>query len=636
MPVFAPIKLNKKRRDQLAEWLQEQLYQTIGDRQVLDTKWENALIQSRAQKPEGTIDFPFVGASNEEFPLTDMHFQPVYADFYQTLHAPEDYFAVTAKRPDRTDHANVVRQALTAIEKKYLKMRRVNSTALLDMITLGTSIYKNHWYERRYNRKDYLPDGTIGDVTRRISEPRVEHIPLQNFYFPAKSWSLDPDAQGGTPWQAQKLLMTPPKFREWSRGSETLPGFSKKDVEEVENWVTDEHEPVLSEIREEDEYVPFEDRTIKLYEVWCRFDVNDDGIDEDLVVIFHLDTKRILRILHNPLMHGKWPFKATKYLPWWGIYGRGLAEVDEWAQDSLTKLLNAQLDNVLLANTRMYSAPLGSNIQPGEPVYPSKIWFVGPNEKVGEIRMSDIYSSMPNVISQIMQFSEMRTGVSEIKQGNITGLPSRTPATSLLAILQEGNKRFDMVLSAFRDVHSEIGIEIVQNLLQHTKEDPLRWETFFTQSLGKEDAALLGEVLNDGIFGLEESFGVAVSATSAQVNKEVEKQSFIGLMQIVSQIYGQLVQTAMLMSQVQDPMVLATAQAAYSSGTELLKRLLERFDIQNPSEYLPNLGALAQGGAQMPGMAQQQQAGGLGIQGQAGGIPPQILQQQQLGQLFGL
>lgn len=632
MPVFTPVKLSKARKEDLSLWLQNQLKQTLGDRQALEDKWENALIQSRAQSPEGELEFPFVGASNIEFPLTDMHFQPVFADFYQTLHAPEDYFSVTAKRPDRVPHANAVREALTAIEQRYLKMRRVNSRALMDMITLGTSIYKNHWFERRYNRKDYDENGVIVDKLKKISEPRVEHVPLQKFFFPANSWSLDPDAQGGTPWQAQQFELTPAKFREWSKGGETLPGFDKDAIKDVESWIATEALPVDDEIREEDDFKPFADEKLKLFEVWCRFDVNDDGIDEDLVVIFHLETKRLLRILHNPLMHGKWPFKATKYLPWFGIYGRGLAEVDEWAQDSISNLMNAQLDNVLLSNTRMYSAPLGSNIQPGEPVYPGKIWFVGPNESVGEIRMSDIYASLPNAMSQIMQFSEMRTGVSELKQGNITGLPSRTPATSLLAILQEGNKRFDMVLSAFRDVHSEIGTEILQNLLQHTKEDPLRWQTFFEQAVGQEDAQLLGEVMQGGIIGIEESFGVNVSATSAQVNKEVEKQSFIGLMQIVSQIYGQLVQTALLMSQVQDPTVLATAQAAYTAGTELLKRLLERFDIQNPSEYLPNLDALQQ----QQGQPQQQQPGGLGIQGQAGGIPPQILQQQQLGQLFGL
>ena len=633
MPLLEPVKLSPKRKQELQDWLQEQLIQTIGDRQELDVKWENALIQSRAQKPDGELEFPFVGASNEEFPLTDMHFQPVYADFYQTLHAPEDYFSVSAKRPDRVPHANAVREALTAIEKRFLKMRRVNGRALLDQITLGTSIYKNTWYERRYSRADYDETGKIVRKLVKLSQPRIEHVPLQKFFFPASAWSLDPDAQGGTPWQAQQIDLTPAKFMEWSKGGDTLPGFNQKDVEEVKKWLSDEERPVDREIREEDGFKPFQDQTIRLFEVWCRFDVDGEGIDSDLVVVFHLESTRILRVIHNPLMHGKWPFKACKYLPWFGIYGRGLAEVDEWAQDTMTKLLNAQLDNVLLANTKMYSVPLGSNIQPGEPIYPGKIWFTNPGDPpITELSMSDVHSSMPNVMGTIMQYSEMRTGVSELKQGNISGLPSRTPATSLLAMLQEGNKRFDMILSAFRDVHSEMGLELVQNLLQHAKDDPIRWQNFFNQALGPEDAQLLQEVLDGGIVGVEESFGVGITATSAQVNKEVEKQSYIGLMQTVAQIYGQLIQTALLMEQTQNPVTLATAQAAYSAGTDLLKRLLERFDIQNASEYIPDLQKIQQQQGQGQGQPGQQ----LGIQGPAQGIPPQILAQEQLGGIFGL
>ncbi len=634
MPL-SPVKFSGRKKEDLIEYLQEELTLTIGDRQELDAKWENALIQSRAQKPKGEVDFPFEGASNEEFPLTDMHFQPVYADFYQTLHAPETYFSVTAKRPDRVAASNAIKEGLSAVEKKFIKMKRVNTRALLDLITFGTSIYKNHWHEERFNKQDYNAAGDIITVTHRLSEPRVEHVPIQKFYFPAYSWSLDPKEQGGTPWQAQRFDMSPAKFREWAKGGEEVKGFSKKDIKEVEKWITTEDKPVDDEIRREDEYVPFRDDKIKLYEMWVKFDVNGDGIDEDITVIFHLETRSILRALYNPLMHGKWPFKAVKYLPWFGIYGRGIAEVDEWAQDSMTKLWNAQMDNALLANTRMYSAPLGSNIQPGESVYPGKIWMVGANEKVSEIKMSDIYASMPSILSQTMQFSEMRTGVSELRQGNLTGLPSRTPATSLLALLQEGNKRFDMILNAFRDVHSEIGTEILQTLVQHSRHHPIRWQSFFINALGEEDGMLFLEFLNSSVANVEESFGVAVSATSAQVNKEVEKQSFIGLMQVTGQIYGQIIQTALLMSQVQDPLVQQTAAAAYTAGTEMLKRLLERFDIQNPSEYVPNLQALQQSGALEGGQGQQSQPG-LGITGQAGGVPPQGIDPRQLAAILGI
>jgi hypothetical protein len=349
----------------------------------------------------------------------------------------------------------------------------------------------------------------------------------------------------------------------------------------------------------------------------------------------------ILRALHNPAFHGRDPFHITQYLPSFGIYGKGIAEIDEWAQNTATMLLNAQIHNVLLANTRMYTAPLGSNIQPGEPIYPGKIWLHGPDEAVGELRLGEVYPSIFQSLGGVMQYAEMRTGVSEIRQGNLTGLPSRTPATSLLSILREGNKRFDMILNNTRDVHSEMGLRMLQNVAQHFRDDPLQWQTFFQQALGPEDAMLMLEVLSGSVSDIEESFGVEVTATAAQVNKEVEKQSFIGLMQIVAQIGEQLVQVAQLVQTTPPgtPMY-ETGAAMFSGGVHLLKQLLERFDIQNPSEYLGNLEAIAAGlTSQQQGMppGMQGMAGGMGGGAQgiagAGGMP--FPTPEQLGGLFG-
>jgi hypothetical protein len=67
------------------------------------------------------------------------------------------------------------------------------------------------------------------------------------------------------------------------------------------------------------------------------------------------------------------------------------------------------------------------------------------------------------------------------------------------------------------------------------------------------------------------------------------------------------------------PLAAATAESAYKGGVELLKRLLEKFDIQNPNEYLPDLEAIAAQQQQQQLAAQQQQ--GQQQQGQAGALP---------------
>src|SRR5690606_15736045 len=104
----------------------------------------DAIEQWRARMPKGIKEFPWIGASNLEFPLTAIHSDPVYADMMQTLHTPQEYWNVTANRPDREPHAHPLTEFLRRIESGYLHMRQVNGRAFLDQNILGTAIYKNH------------------------------------------------------------------------------------------------------------------------------------------------------------------------------------------------------------------------------------------------------------------------------------------------------------------------------------------------------------------------------------------------------------------------------------------------------------------------------------------------------------
>ena len=630
------------RREAFLDWISHELRQTLADRSKLEREWENRILQWRAKLTEEELDFPYPGAANYELPLTAIHSDPVYADMMQSFSAPEDYWSPTANREDTINSASALRRGMTALEKRFIKMRRVNGKAFLDNNILGSAFYKNSWKSETHAKRRYLPSGESVRERKFISQPCVEHTPLQRVLFPAYAWNLDFDAQGGTRWIAEEFRYHEEEFERLKAGSAELPGWSKLEAEIVALEFVDEDEPIRRITESEDSNVPFERKHVKVYEVWARFDTAGDGVWEDIVVTMTLKGPSMLRAIYFPNAHGKHPFHVTNYLPGFGIYGIGLSEIDEWAQEASTDLLNAQIDNARLANTRMFSAPIGSNFQQGSSIYPGKVWYLGPDESIGEVKLSELYPSGFNLLSNLMQFSELRSGVNELRQGNMSGMPSRTPATSLLTIMQEGNKRFDMIHSGIRDVHSEIGLRMLQNTAQRVQEDPLKWMTFFQRALGADDASKIMQVLQDpDVSSIEEAFGISVTATSAQVNKEVEKQSFIGMLQITQQIYQALVQTAMLISQVQDPVVQETGKAAFASGVDILAQLFERFDVHNPKEHLGNLENLVaqmqgEGGAQGGGdPAALLGGGGLGVLGQGGG-PPQSLDPRALAQMLGM
>lgn len=588
------VEWKRGRKQAFALWLQEELMHAASDRRPLEKKWRRNIEDWRAKMPSDTVDFPYAGASNAIFPLMAIHTDPVYSDLMATFHASSNFWNCAPRNELNVEKANSLREALKYINEDFLKLRDVNRIGFLYNCVLGTAIYKDHWVDTSKTQVIYDQSGEPQLRNKRISQPMIEHVPLQHFYLPANALSIDPDAPiAPARWVAQKFWLTKSQLKaRINLDGEFMPGYDKAATEQVLHFETDKEEETDEFIEQEFDFEPYRDEKIELYEVWARFDANDDGFEEDVVVVFHRDTMKVLRATYNPFQHGKRPFERINYLPTFSFYGMGISEIDEWAQYALTKLLNAQVDNALLANTRMFGYPIGSNIMPDEPLYPGRGFPLGPNEQIQEIRMSDVYPSLPQTMFSFLQWAEQRTGVSELRQGNLTGLPSRTPASTVLSILREGNKRFDMIIANMREPFTRMGKRMIQNFAQFatTGEDQIRWASYFERVMGPGQAEDLFEIVQMQPEEIEREFGISTAATSALANQEIEKQSFVAVLQLVAQLYPQLVQTAQLLDQFPpETKTHQTAAASYAGGVELLQRLLERFDIQNPDQYLPNI-----------------------------------------------
>lgn len=579
--VWAPGK-----KTQFEEWLSVELHQTLGDRAALERVWQDNIVQWRARVVgDGVSDIPFVGASDLPMPLTAMHVDPVLSDFMQTLHVPQDFFAVVGKRPDTVDVAKPLQRFLSRVERGYVKMRSVNAKTLLDVAVHGTGIYKDYIvHERRMLR------GRSGEVTPQlIHQPRIQHVPLQDFFIPAYAYDIDPDApNGAAPWVSHRFYLSKEQLRERATAeSPWLPAYDKDVVDEILMYEEDVVEPIRNTIDRESKYQPWQRRKVELHEVWARATVDASGLERDIVVIWHHGRRKILRVIANPFLHGKRPFEAPIYLPGMGFYGMGLAEIDEWAQMAMERIMNNVIDNTLIANSVMIGAPAGMNISPDEPIHMNKIWSLGPNEDLKTVQLGRPNPQAANTLGMFMQWAEQRTSVSELRQGDISSLPSRTPAASTMSILAEGKKRFDMILSNLREGPLQnLGVRFLQNLIQISQTDP-RWKAFAMEVLGPKDGALVAEILSSEVYDVDAKFGISVSATSGQINKDMERSTQQQLLQLNSSVYPMLMQWAQTLQD--QPLMIATAQAAYRGTVESLRRLHEAHDTANPETYLPDV-----------------------------------------------
>lgn len=621
------------RRDRFLAWIDSELTTTLAARQGLERQWREWLIQYRPAARQPLKQHPFEGASAAVMPLTAIDVDQLYASFMQTLHATDDLWSVAALNERWEPVAKPLQDFLTFLDKSVLKMYQVNKRVILEMVKLGTGIYKHGWhYETRPTHR-YSDAGKWEKVTKRVSRPFVDHIPLTDFILPPTAIEHQPDVPGGAPWIAHRIRMPVERFRSLANSWVPLyPEVSEDDIARVllweEQWQTEQARTVFNLDYEKRAWggtpaqfdrdtgvlstrtpggAPTRVRDIELYEVHARFAVNGDS-EDDLIVWFHRPTRTILRPILNPYHHGQRPFEVVRYFPGDGFYGIGVCEQKEVFQTMVSDLFNFQHDNVMLANSRMIVAREGSNIAPGEPIFPGAVKLVSGNvnEDFKAWQMGEIYPSLPQLIQFVQAVGERRTSVSDLQLGNLQSLPSRTPASTVQNLLAEGKRRPDLTIRDMRySGLGVLGLRMIQYLQQYATTpldiDGDQWLQIAAETLGVPEGQLVAEKLATPAESAEMGLGVSINAVSGTANKELEKQNLQGLLALHGQLAPQFLQLVQAGIQMQGTPIGSIALELADGQSKLYRRLLEQYDFRDPDAISPEIPPPQAGPGQAPG-----------------------------------
>ncbi len=668
-----PVVWGKGKEQQFVLWCDWELRFALQSRLNIERQWRAWLEAYRAPAKQPTKKFPFEGAANYVMPLIATDADQLYAKFIQTIHAPENLWTLEALNERWLDSQKPIQDLLQWLDYAFLRMYNVNKRVLLEMVKLGTGIYKTGWLFEQRPVWTYNDEGKRVQQQRVVSRPVVDHVRLADFVIPSYAYDVQPDAQGGAPWVAERLRINADRLRSMAfASSPLLPNLDREAVNFVLQFL--ENNVTLYDAKVQDldyikagrmQNIDFEKSTdlesnkalsgryqrrfeVELWEVHARFPTGGPAVaydprrplgpdqtdsQDDIIVWYHLPTRRIIRAVYNyyqtPANRPR-PYEVVRYFPGEGFYGVGVCEQKEMFQTIASDLTNFTMDNVLLVNSRGIVAKAGANIAPGEPIYPGKIWITDgpPKDEFMPFALAEVYPSLANLHALIRDVGERRVGVSDIQLGNMQNLPGRTPATTMLSLLQEGSRRPDLTLKDMRyEGLSMVGGRLL-SLLQQFISSPLavdgkKFLEMAVQSLGDAPGALAAQKLLTPMEPIEYGLGVHITATSAAANKEVAKQNFLSLLELSGQLYPQFIQLMSLASQ-PTPAGQVAMQAAQGLQ-ELFKRLLEEYDVRNPEKILP-LGdqpaqAMAQPQApagQQPGQPLPAGPGGAG----GGGIAP--------------
>ena len=522
-------------------------------------------------------NFPFRRAANVVVPLAAIAVEAIHARTMNTLFSVEPFYSIRPRSKEWIESAKPTERWLQSeIESPdSLNMFGFCDEALLELYKLGTAVAKSG-YEKDIRKSLRSVGGQDEEFYAiRKNGATIDRVPLANFVM--RLAELDPQT---APIVGEKHTVTWGQLKRFA-----LSGRMRKEAVEAikAHWIdirlgqeagdgTDYKKEVESAANVE----PLWYSGFDFYELWISFDVDGDGIDEEIVVDYHKDSGTFLSARYNWYDDLHRPYRIATYFNVEGIWpGIGACKQVEQFQNEATTIHRQRLDNATLANIGMIALRKGSGYGPGEPIFPGKMWFLDDVKDIAPIKLNEIYPSSFVNEQALMSLSDKRVGVNEL----ILGLPQEgTPgtATSDISRLAESNKRFDLVLKKIKRWMSEIGVDIITNY-QIFGNQQVHWLV-----LG-EDGQYVEQVLRMPSVLVRRGAIVDLTVTDTITNRETEKAQWLQLFQVMTGFYKETFPVAQLFG---DPQIMAQlAQKALMGTDEIMRRLLETYTIMDTDKF---------------------------------------------------
>jgi hypothetical protein len=550
------------------------------------SEWEENSCAYKAEPRAKRKDFPWRNASNIVIPLIGITVDSVLARVVNTIFGVEPMWTVTSNVKQLGPIHKDIEEFLDWSVKTEMEMYRPVKSWCLEVIQDGWSWLKYVWEVKSHRR--YVDGKWETYYTRR---PRVCHVSPVDIL---PQVGVDDELEGD--FFGQRIR--------WTDGQ--LRALSEKNVYgDVDKIISNKES--LSEIRQAagDPRQVVEERLNTGYELWLNycFGVKKKSAPQPIVVTYHRPTHSIMRCMANPNNMGARQFIKGRFVEVRGLaQGLGLARQLMMLQDEISTLHNQQVDNATLANTRWFLGKRGV-IKADTRIWPGRMLLVNDTAKdVVPMQLGEVYTSMKALEMAALSYAERRSGVSDYSLGRESSVVGdRATATGTLAILQEGNRRFDLNVRDLRDSLQRVGYGVLELNHQYRQ----KGMAYFVQGEKGESVERLLDLPSDfAAMGL----GLELTASSGTINKQVEQASLLQLVGVLTQ-HMQLAQQASLM--IENPQYPAATReytAKMLEGmTQIIRRIAKTYEQRNAEDIIPFL----QASEGVQGMAGQPQPGGM-------------------------
>jgi hypothetical protein len=322
-----------------------------------------------------------------------------------------------------------------------------------------------------------------------------------------------------------------------------------------------------------------------VWECYVSWRYNNEAFAPRMIVTYHEKSDKILRTVYDNFA-SEW-FVGARMAHRDDMYpGYGFAEVLWMFQEGASETYNGYRDNQTVANTRVWRVHPDSKLHQGYRIYPSAM-LPADKDEIEPLAHGDVSNINLDELRLLLELAERRSGVSPPQQGMgagvTTGKRGIYSAMGTLSLLQEGNSRKDLNVSDMRDSHVRL-MRLIS--LQYgkfgsdSKHHDSRLELF-----GKK-AKLIKTALE---MIANRKMGLPCYSSTASINKEVEKQNDMMLVNVMMRHYQTVAQLLGSMQSVMTPPAVKSYFVEVMIASNLLmKKILRNFGHDEVERLVPD------------------------------------------------
>jgi len=488
------------------------------------------------KKPEK--NHPYPGANNTAIPVTRINTDAIVVRIFDVAWSQKKAYVCNARDEQYIEVAGKLENALDWWQKDVVGLKAKLFSPIMQAVKTGSSFVKLAYVQKNRTQVRYASQAEVAQkvpglikfknkqygikkVITHYNGPDVQPISREDFVYSSDATDLDSAFMCGF-----RFYLREPEVKLRARQGLWYEDAVEKitSPDEISDTKIKRAETRGIEIKSD------EKKKNEIWELWLRYDVDEDGEEDDIVVTFHLKTKTILRATYNPLFMGFRPFVAFTFSPReYSLEGEGTCEIMEKIQEEIDTIHNARLDRLDQINAPMVLVREGSGIDEDFRLAPglTKVTtdeLSDNNMPVKFLTFPEVYPSTWAEEKLLVDYGQQALGIGPAALGQPTS--ERPVARETYQLLQEMNKKFKFGIDNIRDDMGEVGTKAAMLMAQYQPR-----YSYFTAG---PNGMLQEEALDFPFEFLRDAVGIELTASSELLNVETRRENNLIAYQLMS------------------------------------------------------------------------------------------------------